>query len=762
MNKYLSIIIFLSLSVCRLSSQNLNLTGKISDDKEPLAGTTIILHRADSLIGATITDKKGIFRIEGLSNREYLLSISYLGYQTREEKVTMNKNLFVEYTLSQANNIELSEVVIRADKSNIVGITPEGSVFYLSANAKDSKDIYNALREIPKLIVDNTNRTITLNDGSTPLILINGVRRESTSITTIDPKSIESIEVIENPSARYLTEGVTSVLNIKLKEKQQLYQYLNIGTKQNPQLIFGYSDANYERGNDKYSFYLSGQQFYFHQNKSTLKDYQESGSIVKNIDANRKSSYTSYSISGGGDWSISPKDYFSYSITYNNIPQSGNSEGKGSLFDESQDNNSQMYNYFKKNKTEFYINTYNLYHKHTFDNKSFLETLLRMNLNGSHYKGQQDENGDNYNYQNKFDFKNKRYAGVLEIDYDLLKFNQHKINLGSITNFQKNRIDQRLTAYPVFHYREWIEYLYADISKTWNNRFSYMASIGLNLIYNKSEGIHNNYNDLKYSISIGYKFNDKNSIRISSNHYTVAPSVTLLNPYNTSTDSLIVKVGNPYLEPYDVDHVDIDYTYNYNSFYIEPQLSYQRINDFVTTMGKVSGSIYTQQPVNYGKQKRLQARLNTRYNIKNTGYISLNFGYQRLFFEEGKNKNIFDGRLRFNFYYKKVSLSAQGTLPFYEYDRVMKTKSTSESDITLLWSINDNWDVNIGARYITGRKKYEEWKNDGDYQSYYQNRFKDRNFVFLAGFRYNWRKSKPNRQQKKLYQEEEGIRLRTE
>ena len=50
---------------------------------------------------------------------------------------------------------------------------------------------------------NESDRSIKMVDGATPLILING-HKVNSGINSIDPKEVEAVEVINNPSARYL------------------------------------------------------------------------------------------------------------------------------------------------------------------------------------------------------------------------------------------------------------------------------------------------------------------------------------------------------------------------------------------------------------------------------------------------------------------------------------------------------------------------------------------------------------------------------
>ena len=762
-NYKLLLILFLLFDIVIVSAQN-TLTGIVLENDETLEGATVILKLLpDSIISATITNSKGEFTIEGIKSGIYNISASFLGLKAIEQNIEITGDKVVRLILKEKDVITLNDVVVETDRSRIVQSTPEGSIFFLSSKAKNSKDIFSALQEIPKLSINITNHSISLNDGSSPLILVNGVNREGASLGAIDPQIIESIEIIENAKAKYLNNGISSVINVKLKKTPDQYKYVNIGTKENPKLIYGYSDLNTTFMNSKYSLYLTGQHFYFYNNKSILQNAQNTSSMTKLLIADRESNYGSYFGCLGGDWSISNKNYLSYSFTYINVPESYIENGDGEI-ENPITNEIFNTNYYKTYKKSFILNTNNFYYKHTFSPKSDFESVMRFNYNGGTNKGLQSEsslqNGD-YNFVNNFDFKNERIAGSLNLDYSTNISNAHYVDFGSRTEFQNNKIDQKSLKEPAFRYKEFIEYLYIGYSKNWNDKFSSAFSGGMSIINSKAEVISNNYANIKYSLNLNYSINNQNRIRLSANRYTVAPSVNLLNPYDTSTDSLLITQGNPLLKPYNADNVNLSYSINKGPIFIEPQLFYKNINNLISIRGYLDNGVYIQSPTNTGKFQQVGCGLSTRYSIKNIGFINLFTQYNRLLFRRGiKNQAIVKANLNFNFYYKKVSLSGYYILPTYEYEETQKSKSSSESEISFLWNINKHWDITFGSRYIAGRFMYEIWTNNQDYRYYYSNISQSRNIVMLFGFRYNFRNIvKPKREQKLIYQEDQGVEL---
>ena len=111
----------------------------------------------------------------------------------------------------------LAYAKIVADRSQTVKRTANGEMFYLSSTAKKKSKPFRALQEIPAIISDANTSSVKMLNGTTPLILING-NMVNSGIGPISPSDIESVEVINSVSARYLQEGITSILNIKLKK----------------------------------------------------------------------------------------------------------------------------------------------------------------------------------------------------------------------------------------------------------------------------------------------------------------------------------------------------------------------------------------------------------------------------------------------------------------------------------------------------------------------------------------------------------------
>ena len=276
------LIILIAVCCCPLVVfSQYTLSGTVKNDKSLVMSETVVtLQQADSLVGMTLVDSKGRYKFTDLHKGKYTLSLSCPEYQPIEETFDLTGDKRIVYVIYPVKNIQLKEVSIVADKSHLISHTANSDIFYLSAEARKKQNPYEALREIPKLVVNESDRSIKMVDGAIPLILING-HKVNSGINSIDPKEVEAVEVINNPSARYLKDGVQCVVNIKMKQKTAAYQTYNMNTRHMIPVLFGYTGGYYELGNSKASLSLNASHFYFHHDDSEWNTIQQNTGYEK-------------------------------------------------------------------------------------------------------------------------------------------------------------------------------------------------------------------------------------------------------------------------------------------------------------------------------------------------------------------------------------------------------------------------------------------------------------------------------------------------
>lgn len=192
--------------------------------KEPLMYATvqIVAQPANQLIKGVISDDKGIFKFENFVKGTYVIRFNYIGYQSKTieidtEKPNLPSDLSV-YALAPLTQL-LGAVVVAGQKSVVV-TTLEKKVFktdqFEVAKGGTATDV---LRNIPSITL-NAEGEITMRGSKGFLVLVNGKPSQidiATLLAQIPANSIDKIEMITAPSAKYDADGKAGIINIITK-----------------------------------------------------------------------------------------------------------------------------------------------------------------------------------------------------------------------------------------------------------------------------------------------------------------------------------------------------------------------------------------------------------------------------------------------------------------------------------------------------------------------------------------------------------------
>ena len=457
--------------------------------------------------------------------------------------------------------------------------TATGEIFHLSEKAKASGDPFLALREIPRLYSDMANRQIRMADGERPLILVNGNRYHQ-DIAAIDPREIESVEVIDVVKARYLKEGYQKIVNIKLKKKANPFIYWEVATRHNVPWRKGLGVAYFEVGNTRYALYGRAVYNYLHDEHAELGQTQANVGYLKRQSGTTRQDGHDYLGELQFRWMATDKDYIVAHVYGTKAITEDQGRGEGLLAAPDE----RPFTYSTTGNDDSYVLTASLFHKHTFSESSVLETTLAYNKNGNETDGGRLESYADDLFEDYYLYKNHRHSGRLDIDYSLDLANGANLAVGSQTRFTNDRIHQVSDQLPLFKHRRWDEYLYADYTHSLD-RLSYMLSAGAEGIWLRAGDADNRYFRPRVSLSGTYNFSENLSARLGYQLGNTSPDISQLNPYNLSTDSLTRTAGNPYLMPSRDHEWSFSSTYNLKGFYLSPSARYRLSADGVEAYG---------------------------------------------------------------------------------------------------------------------------------------------------------------------------------
>lgn len=203
------------------NAQRNQIIGKVIDDKSghsvPFA-TVSVLSPKDSLLGGALSSENGSFTVDRLPGGPVKVKISFIGYQA----MWQNAMLQGAASVKDIGNIrikqdpaQLGEVEIEAEKSTVLlGIDRRVYNVDKDLSTRGAMAI-DAMKNIPGLIV-GTDNSLTLRNQS-PTIFVDG-RPTMMNLDQIPADDIERIEIITNPSAKYVADATGGIVNVVMKK----------------------------------------------------------------------------------------------------------------------------------------------------------------------------------------------------------------------------------------------------------------------------------------------------------------------------------------------------------------------------------------------------------------------------------------------------------------------------------------------------------------------------------------------------------------
>ena len=734
--RQLTCVCFLLVVYGTVVAQTIHGTVSVKGSKGAVIGAFISVFKGDSLLLMCQTNEQGKFSFDLPGHGKHTLVVSSLGYKDCESDFMpegQTRSIRIEL---EENPIALDEVTVSGNRSHIVKRTANGQIFYLSEEAKKRRNPFQALQEIPTLISDEANSTVKMLDGKSPLILINGHRLNS-GINPISPSDIESVEVIDVVPARYLQEGYTGIVNIKLKRAKEPYFWTEVATRHDFPLYKGLGVYYFEVGNQKYSLYGRTAYNYTYNEDKEGHTERSNTTYTQTFDSHNRTHGHSWLGELLLKWEMTPKDYLAaqFYLTYNKLTDKEN--GSGTYTEEA----AMPYGFTGQEINKGNVFTSSLYYEHAFAEDNKLEMQASYNYNGNDFNSERTEQYGEVLQTPVSIFRNTRHSGNVDIDYARDYKSGASFSLGSHTGGQFDQINQISTGYPVFNHRKLNEYLFGSYGgKT--GKLYYMASAGLELIWLKAGDVNNHYIRPRAAVSATWDVNDHNSLQLSYTLTNEAPDIASLNPYDISTDSLIVSSGNPYLTPESSHSAKFSYTLNEGGFYLNPYVRYTRISDVIEADGFTENGIYYSTYNNLGHFSQMNYGLNLSYRFKG-GRIGVSGGWRDYYYQGQSARGAFFANFDFSAKVKNFS--------FYSY-MIYTNRAVHEVSVTryyrptmLCVQVNYNFtpDFYIACclQDAAGRLRTRTQMDNGTYHSTVDERFKDRCLRPWVLIRYTFRKN---------------------
>ena len=621
-----------------LAQNNGTIRGKALDVNVPVEFANVLLYaKSDSskIVKNTVTDSTGSFVLTSLPFGAYSLKIQLIGYVPKTIRVLLNtENQLIDLgKITLETDTKLLKMVEVTARKAIVQRTPQGLIINASATlTQQGGTATDLLRNTPTVVVD-AEGGITLR-GKTPLVLINGRNSSLSNTEQILASSIESIEIVNNPSAQYDADAEGGIINIILKKNQQngTNGALALGTgygakgRINSSLLLSHKAGKWNIGlsydnrfagrirkvdGDRVNFNIPGQ-YYLTQRR-----------FDDRIDRNQNLKFNV-------DYALNPKNTLSF-------------EAIGTLIDEDNDEaltnlvetqNRSFTNKYTRRSIELRkgrIGEFALIYKRKFeDDRKSLSANASSSLNNNNENTDITtqtllENGSllgnpflqrTYNYQTS-NVNNLQLDYVLPISQRSVLETGYKGILRVLgTDFQsQDKVNGTYIPNPktsnIFDFKEQIHAVYAQINAFVGDkqspRMRYTFGLRAEQVWNKGRGISNSlavdnkYFNLFPTANIAYYLRPNEFLKLSYGRRINRPGLGALNPFTDITDSLTQRGGNPQLKPELVHSLELGYNKEWERVSFSSLLFYRRANNIIQpfTILRADGVLFT-QPLNFG------------------------------------------------------------------------------------------------------------------------------------------------------------------
>ena len=573
------------------------ISGNVKDTKgEPMPFVTIsVLTQDSTLLTGAITDDDGKYALE-VNVPNYIIQASYVGYHT----AFGGPNFVLREETERLEEVEVKakKPLIERQMDKLV-VNVSASPLAAGSNGND------ILRRAPGVRIDKDGN-ITVN-GKSVEIYVDGKpsylsgQQLKAMLDGTDGNTIEKIEIISNPSAKYDASGQGGIINIKTKR--------NMMKGLNGMLSAGYggmyfSDVKRWLSQEMFSLMLNyrGEKTYtfgqftqvYAENDIDFESYRETPLLKNYSYSHYDVRFQYYMLKVGNDWYIDSVNTLGFilQVPYMNVNQSIVPDDNAAYTIDKMlaDTTTSITN--SSNRLKAPQHTANLNFTHTFNEA--LEREITVNVDYNRYNnGATNYQKTDYSkplagygcqslgldinsrqivdiYSAKLDFQTKFWnTGMIEcgVKYGLSTTNN---NMTTDSIIDGVRIP---TTPSDFIYDEHVAAVYISVGKQFGEHWS--VKLGLRGEYTYSHGnwksadsiTNKSYFDPFPTVYVGYtskplgKLQQPIAVSASYTRRIKRPNYWMLNPFKSYVDAYSVQMGNTDLKPEFNNDVEVHFSW---------------------------------------------------------------------------------------------------------------------------------------------------------------------------------------------------------
>ena len=635
-----------------------------SQNRAPIEYATIVIKKGTEVLDGTISKKDGSFEISINPESNYIIDISFLGYETQS---------IDSFEIEKGNMIALGEILLQPTQTQLEEVVLNSNIS--SIQSKIDRQVYAAsefsiakggnasdlIRNIPSISI-NAIGEISVRGSSGFVVLLNDKPIQSdvqSLLNQIPANSIKNVEVITAPSAKYDAEGKAGIINILTLKNTFEGDYFQVNTLLGAPSIQDYenaesaqrfgADITYNTVREKWNLSTG---FSFQRNDISGRREGDVYTIIGDkytrfpSDGERSFDEVNYSGRLTADYQLSENDLISLGLFAGKRTKDRTADilyyANYAIISDIK----YEFQYYNENlrirKSDFVLGS--LDYEHNFENKAELTssilyeyTLLggpTTNRNLGHPDNSiiyQDEYNTNdnplYGLRINLDYKFKPLSiGTLEMGYQYRNLD----HTGDFVYERKNNATQIFELIPDFSSEVNLKRsIHAGYLQFNGSIEKWVFAMGFRLenmerelnLKDKTGFLDEDYSlgftKLFPSASLNYEVNENTNIKLAYSKRIERTTTFKMNPFPEREHSETLEQGDPNLHPELIDQVEVGFNFKNNngdSFF--SNIYYRNVDNLINRVNTIyNDTILNRIYSNVGNAKAFGGELGTEFTV---------------------------------------------------------------------------------------------------------------------------------------------------
>ena len=635
-----------------------------SQNKAPIEYATIVIKKGTEVLDGTISKKDGSFEISINPKSNYIIDISFLGYETQSIdsfKIEKGNMIALGEIFLQPTQTQLEEVVLNSNISSIQSKIDRQVYAASEFSIAKGGNASDLIRNIPSISI-NAIGEISVRGSSGFVVLLNDKPIQSdvqSLLNQIPANSIKNVEVITAPSAKYDAEGKAGIINILTLKNTFEGDYFQVNTLLGAPSIQDYenteaakrfgADITYNTVREKWNLSTG---FSFQRNDISGRREGDVYTIIGDkytrfpSDGERSFDEVNYSGRLTADYQLSENDLISLGLFAGKRTKDRTADilyyANYAIISDIK----YEFQYYNENlrirKSDFVLGS--LDYEHNFENKAELTssilyeyTLLggpTTNRNLGHPDNSiiyQDEYNTNdnplYGLRINLDYKFKPLSiGTLEMGYQYRNLD----HTGDFVYERKNNATQIFELIPDFSSEVNLKRsIHAGYLQFNGSIEKWVFAMGLRLenmerelnLKDKTGFLDEDYSlgftKLFPSASLNYEVNENTNIKLAYSKRIERTTTFKMNPFPEREHSETLEQGDPNLHPELIDQVEVGFNFKNNngdSFF--SNIYYRNVDNLINRVNTIyNDTILNRIYSNVGNAKAFGGELGTEFTV---------------------------------------------------------------------------------------------------------------------------------------------------